>query len=93
MATKRELQKKHAKRRFSTRLGITLTQELHNFLVRKIQKGEAVKIEKQSNRISLWEVPTPNMFPEYPEIQELRVIYDSNTKNIVTLLYKDGAVI
>lgn len=93
MASKRELQKKHAKRRFQTRLGISLTQELHNLLVRKIQKGEAVKIEKQSNRVSVWDVPTPDMFPDSPEIQELRVVYDSNTKNIVTILYKDGAVI
>ena len=50
MATKKELQKRHAKRRFQARLGIPLTQELHNFLVRKIQNNEATRVEKQSKR-------------------------------------------
>lgn len=95
MATKKELQKKHAKRRFQTRVGISLTQELHNLLVRKIQKGgtEAVKVEKQSNRVSVWDVNVKGCFPDNPELEELRVVYDSNTKNIVTTLYKDGPVI
>lgn len=90
MASKKELQKRHAKKRFQTRLGISLTNELHNFLVRKIQKGEAVKIEKQSNRVSIWDINVGGLFKENPEIDSLRVVYDSNTKNIVTILFKDG---
>lgn len=90
MASKKELQKRHAKKRFQTRLGISLTNELHNFLVRKIQKGEAVKVEKQSNRVSIWDIDVRGLFKENPEIDFLRVVYDSNTKNIVTLLFKDG---
>lgn len=90
MASKKELQKRHAKKRFQTRLGISLTNELHNFLVRKIQKGEAVKVEKQSNRVSIWDIDVGGLFKENPEIDSLRVVYDSNTKNIVTILFKDG---
>lgn len=93
MATKKELQKKHAKKRFQTRYGISLTPELHKLLVRKIQKGEAVKVEKQSNRVSIWDIDVSNCLPDSPEVEELRVVYDSNTKNIVTILYKDGALI
>lgn len=92
MDTKKELQKKHAKRRFQTRFGISLTKELHQLLVIKIQKGEAVKIEKQSNRVSVWDVPVSNLATEATKIQNVRVVYDSNTKNIVTILYKDGFI-
>lgn len=93
MTSKKDLQKKHAKRRFQTRVGISLTKELHNILVKKIQKGQAVKFEKQSNRVSIWDINVLGMFPDNPEIKDLRVVYDSNTKNIVTLLYKNGAII
>ena len=88
--SKKDLQKKHAKRRFQTRVGISLTKELHNILVKKIQKGQAVKFEKQSNRVSIWDINVFGMFPDNPEIDSLRVVYDQNTKNIVTILFKDG---
>lgn len=90
MATKKELQKRHAKRRFQARLGIPLTQELHNFLVKKIQNNEAVKVEKQSNRVSVWDINIKGLLLNNPEIDFVRVVYDSNTKNIVTILFKDG---
>lgn len=90
MATKKELQKRHAKRRFQARLGIPLTQELHNFLVKKIQNNEAVKVEKQSNRVSVWDINIKGLLLNNPEIDFVRVVYDSNTKNIVTTLFKDG---
>lgn len=90
MATKKELQKRHAKRRFQARLGIPLTQELHNFLVRKIQNNEATRVEKQSNRVSVWDINVVGLFRDNPEVDVLRVVYDSNTKNIVTTLFKDG---
>ncbi len=93
MASKKELQKRHAKKRFQTRLGISLTQELHNFLVQKIQKGQAIKVEKQSNRVSIWDIDVRGLFRENPEIDYLRIVYDSNTKNIVTILYEDGPII
>lgn len=91
--SKKDLQKKHAKRRFQTRIGISLTQELHTLLVKKIQRGEAVKFEKQSNRVSIWDINVLGMFPDNPEIDSLRVVYDQNTKNIVTILFKDGRLL
>lgn len=93
MNTKKELQKRHAKRRFQTRLGISLTQDIHALLVKKIQKGEATKVEKQSNRVSIWDIPVSGLFRDNPEMDSIRVVYDSNTKNIVTALFEDGAVI
>ncbi len=93
MTTKKEQQKRHAKRRFASRLGISLTQDLHILLVKKIQKGEAVKVEKQSNRVSVWDIPVSGLLRDHPEVNSIRAVYDSHTKNIVTALFKDGAVI
>lgn len=85
MQSKNELQKKHARKRFNTRTGIVLTQDLHKCLVQKIQKGQAQRVEKQSNRVSIWDINV--------EDKDFRVVYDSNTKNIVTVLHKDGSII
>jgi len=90
MVSKKVSQKKHAKKRFNTRVGISLTDELHTFLVNKIQKGEGQKVEKQSNRVSIWDINVKNILPEN---EDLRVVYDKSTKNIVTILYKDGFIL
>lgn len=90
MPSKNKSQKSHAKKRFNTRLGISLTPELHRFLIRKIQTNQAIRVEKQSNRISVWDIGVSEFLPN---INELRVVYDCNTKNIVTLLFKDGLLV
>lgn len=105
MKNKKELQKRHAKRRFGTRFGINLTTELHSNLVRKIQKGQAILVEKQSNRVSIFDIDISglikkdnysivemNSIADSVRADSIRVVYDSNTKNIVTVLFKDENV-
>lgn len=87
MRKKKESQQRHAKKRFMTRFGIPLTTELHSILVKKIQSNGAVLVEKQSNRVSVFDVPVPPRLVEC--ISNLRVVYDKNTKNIVTTLYEE----
>jgi len=72
-------QRQHAKVRFIQRLGITLSSQLHDELVRQIQKKEAKLIEKQSNRVSVFMV-------DVGEGREAKVVYDKNSKNLVTVL-------
>ena len=94
MATKAKTQKNHARRRFQERLGINLTNELHKIIVKKIQNNEAHLVEKQSNRVSVWDVDTNGIVSsEYMDIKTIRVVYDSKSKNIVTTLFEDGPVL
>ena len=60
------------------RHGLTLTQTQHDELVKQIQTGRATFIERQSNRVTLWSIQHSGT--------EVRVVYDRNTKNIVTAL-------
>jgi membrane-bound lytic murein transglycosylase MltF len=71
-------QKHHARRRMNERHGQTLNSQQHADLVRQIHTGQAKFIERQSNRVSVWAVIHAGV--------EIRVVYDRNTKNIVTVL-------
>ena len=71
----------HAKRRFDERAGVELTRELHDEIVRSIQKGEAAFVRRQSNRVTLWNVII--------EGKERTVVYDKKRSNITTVLYKE----
>ena len=75
---KEKQQRQHAKVRFIQRLGVNLTSQLHNELTRQIQSGKLQCIEKQSNRVSVFLMEV--------EGQEAKIVYDKNTKNIVTVL-------
>lgn len=75
---KRKAQLKHAKRRFADRFEISLNDNEYLQLVNKIQKGNAEFVERQSNRVTVWDV-------EHAE-KTIRVVYDKRTKVIVTAL-------
>ncbi|MCX6760465.1 MAG: hypothetical protein NTW46_03965 [Candidatus Nealsonbacteria bacterium] len=69
---------RHAKRRADIRYGTTLSnQDLEN-IVRLSQQQKGVFKEKQSNRVSHWEV-------EYKGIL-FRAVYDRQRKKIITFL-------
>lgn len=76
--SKRKRQLAHATRRASLRYGFPLTKNDNLNIVRMIIDGKGRHLERQSNRVSVWEV-------EYNE-QKMKVVYDRNRKVIVTCL-------
>lgn len=79
MPSKAKNQMQHAKRRFRQRLGIELTPALNKALLAQIQDGVAELVEHQSRRVSVFKTTI--------EGQQVRLVYDKNTKVIVTLLF------
>jgi hypothetical protein len=75
-------QRIHAKSRFKERLGLDITTAQIDAMVKTIQMGYAKFVERQSARVSKWEM-TFNDRPYY-------VIYDKRTKSIVTILFKEN---
>jgi hypothetical protein len=71
----------HAKRRFMLRYGRCLSKALTESIIGKIQKGQAFCVEKQSNRVSIFDV-------EHEE-QIIRVVYDRTRKVIITALHSE----
>ena len=82
--TKEQSQNVHARRRFMQRFGIPLTKERKAEILAKIQMGHAHFVEKQSNRISIFDV-----FLEGSGTK-VRIVYDKNRHNIVSVLYPEG---
>jgi len=80
-ASKYDTVKRHAKTRASERFGINFNQQVHDEVIEMIKNGKAKFIEKQSNRITLFDVLIDG--------KECRVVYDKERKLIVTFLYKD----
>jgi hypothetical protein len=80
---KQRAQESHARRRFYDRYGIQLTDALHQDLVRKIQDGRAVFVEKQSNRVSVFDL---NVEGQEIEALAVRVVYDRERHIIVSAL-------
>ena len=80
--TKEQSQNIHARRRFQERFGIFLTKELKAEILQTIHKGFASFVEKQSNRISLFDVTIKG--------STIRVVYDKVRKNIVSALWPEG---
>ena len=74
----------HVKRKVLNRLGIEMTRELHDALIRKIRAGspDAQFVEKQSKRVTVWKVKH-NVAGE--DIV-FHMVYDKMRKNIVTIL-------
>lgn len=81
---KEQCQNVHARRRFIQRFGIPLTKELKAKLLDLIYAGHAQFIEKQSNRISLFDMNIPD------NGTKIRVVYDKIRHNIVSVLYPEG---
>lgn len=78
MRTKSELQREHAKKRAMERYGLTLNREQYGELVKKIQRGNARLMQKQSLRVSVWEIEIRGF--------KVLVVYDKKRHNIVTFL-------
>jgi elongation factor P--beta-lysine ligase len=68
----------HAERRFIERVGIDLTQNLHELLVSQIKKGKLKFVERQSVRVTLWETELNGI--------TVHLVYDKKRKQIVTVL-------
>ena len=80
MPNKRKSQFLHAAMRFEERTGIRFNREIQKEFVRKIRSGKnAVFVEHQSNRVSIWNVTHDSI--------EYRVVYDKLRGNIVTVLH------
>lgn len=75
---KRKAQQKHAVRRFAQRHGEFVGQDRFLEMVHSIQEGRATFIEKQSNRVSVFDVALGEKI--------VRVVYDKHRKTIVTAL-------
>tara|TARA_Y100000034_G_scaffold91156_1_gene109940 strand:+ start:1008 stop:1268 length:261 start_codon:yes stop_codon:yes gene_type:complete len=77
--SKTKAQRIHAKKRFVERYGLDFTRHVRREFCRRIQKQEKARfIERQSTRVSVWDV-------EYEE-KIYRVVYDKIRKSIVTVL-------
>ena len=61
------------------RYGLRITKSAAQDIVNKIQHGKARFIEKQSNRVSVWEVSDDDGNP-------MRIVYDKLRHTIVTFL-------
>ena len=72
----------HTRSRLAQRYGIRLTRRGMSEICRKIQAGKAKCLEKQSNRISLFEIECSGDI--------IRVAYDSIRKTLATVLPKEG---
>lgn len=80
--TKHKAQILHARKRAKERLGVNLTPDLRQRLIRDIQKGFARFLYRQSGRISVWEV--------FVLGRKATVIYDTDRHSIVTFLPRRG---
>ena len=79
---KHTAQRSHAKRRFRERFEFDFNRHVRREFVRMVQAGEAVFVEKQSLRVSLFDI--------YHEGNKYRVVYDKLRKNIVTDLPQEA---
>lgn len=86
---KKDQQKDHAKRRFAERLGIRFSQYLNDMLLNKIHTNQAKIVERQSNRITVYEVtftPRPaDMLNDDPKELTVHIVFDRHRKTIVTV--------
>lgn len=75
---KKEAQEIHARRRAMTRFGVTFGPGRQAEAIRQIQAQEAKFLDRQSNRVTVWEVVV--------EGNTLIAIYDASRKSIATVL-------
>ncbi len=76
--TKTQACRKHFKARALERYGLELNRHDLRDIAKMIQRNSGQFIEKQSNRITVWEVTYKDTL--------LRVVYDKNRKVVVTAL-------
>ena len=82
---KADQERKHAMRRCRERLGICLTDNDMHVLIKEIQENRAKFVERQSNRVTVWELLVQG--------HTVHVVYDKHTKQIVTFLWPEGSVL
>ena len=75
---KAQTQRRHAQRRAYERHGLQLTRHDLNEIVRQIQAGKAHFVERQSHRVSLFDIDIDG--------RSARVVYDKQRKTIVSFL-------
>lgn len=78
MSSKLKTLKRHARRRFQERFGIPLTGIMERAILTDIRRGEAVFVEKQSFRVTVWDVTLA--------IGVVRVVYDKARGCLITVL-------
>lgn len=76
--SKGECQLQHAKKRAYERLGIEMSTADICSIIRQIQAGKARFIERQSNRVTVFEISVVG--------NDVLVLYDSSRKTIITFL-------
>lgn len=82
--SKSKSQKVHTLRRCFQRYGFRLSKKGYADIVRQIQSGEARFVEKQSNRVSIFEV--------YCKGEKIMVVYDCTRKTIASFLPREGGL-
>ena len=80
--SKTNAERKHASRRMLQRHGLEVGKTELGEMVKMIQDGEATFVERQSNRITVWDMDYIGRL--------LRVVYDKERKQIVTVLPKEA---
>lgn len=71
--------RQHAFRRARERFDLHLSQNDHAEITRIIQSGKAAFLERQSRRVTVWDLTYKGV--------EVRAVYDKIRKEIVTFLY------
>lgn len=84
MRTKAEQQIRHCSRRFCERFGIYLDNNTQHKIIQQIQKGKAKFVERQSLRITVFEIEI--------EGELVKIVYDKIRKTIVTALYPEREI-
>jgi len=74
-------QRAHAKKRFKERHGIDFNRNVRRFFISSIIDGKARFVQKQTNRVAVYDVDYNN--------KVYRVIYDRTRKNIITVMDND----
>ena len=78
-AFKGKLQKAHFCRRMKERFGVSVSSNVYQQFVKIIQKQQATFVERQSLRVTVWDINYEN--------ETIRVVYDSKRQKVVTALY------
>ena len=85
--SKRQSQQSHLSRRLYERYGIRYSREIESAWIALIRSGNAHLIDKQSNRLSVFQIPVG-----LGEGQDfINVVYDRSRGSIVTVLHPEGS--
>lgn len=76
--TKTQSERRHAKKRAFERYGLVLNKFDFQTIILRIQTNKAKFIERQTNRITIWELTVHDIL--------CRVVYDKQRKQIVSFL-------